>query len=195
MNEQKKLEKGFHVSWDQFHQDSRALAWRLQEVRRKNPRYGPWQAIIAVTRGGLHPAGIVARELNLRIIETVGVALYDYKIRGSDVEILKPIGKEFLDKYGDENGRHILVIDDLVDTGKTARVIKSMLPSDIHYATLYSKPSGEIEVNTKITQVSQDTWVYFPWDMGMKFQPPLIVAQDEAAVVGVEVAGQGGVDG
>ena len=50
--------KAFPVSWDQFHRDCRALTWRLNEV-------GPFQAVIAITRGGLVPAAIVARELGL----------------------------------------------------------------------------------------------------------------------------------
>src|SRR5471030_1562713 len=48
--------KAFPVSWDQFHRDCRALTWRLNEV-------GPFHAVIAITRGGLVPAAIVAREL------------------------------------------------------------------------------------------------------------------------------------
>ena len=44
-------EKVFPVSWDQFHRDSRALAWRLHES-------GPFEAIVCITRGGLVPAAI-----------------------------------------------------------------------------------------------------------------------------------------
>jgi len=50
--------KGFPVSWDQLHRDARALAWRLAEL-------GPWKGIIAITRGGLVPAAVVARELEI----------------------------------------------------------------------------------------------------------------------------------
>ena len=69
-------EKIFPVSWDQFHRDSRALAWRLHEA-------GPFEAIVCITRGGLVPAAIVARELNVRMIETVCVVSYrDYTNQG-----------------------------------------------------------------------------------------------------------------
>ncbi|MFZ2156728.1 MAG: xanthine phosphoribosyltransferase, partial [Bradyrhizobium sp.] len=67
--------KPFPVSWDQFHRDCRALTWRLNEV-------GPFHAIIAITRGGLVPAAIVARELGLRVIDTVCVASYDHDQQG-----------------------------------------------------------------------------------------------------------------
>ena len=59
----------------------------------------------------------------------------------------------------------MLVIDDLVDTGKTARLVRDMVPK-CHYATMYAKPAGRPLVDTFITEVSQDTWIYFPWDMG-----------------------------
>jgi hypoxanthine phosphoribosyltransferase len=55
-------EKGFHVSWDQIHRDARALAWRLDG---KGPEEGAWRAVVGITRGGLVPAAIVARELEL----------------------------------------------------------------------------------------------------------------------------------
>jgi hypothetical protein len=37
----------------------------------------------------------------------------------------------------------------------------------------YAKPIGRPMVDTFITEVSQDTWIYFPWDTGLAFQPPI----------------------
>jgi xanthine phosphoribosyltransferase len=73
-------------------------------------------------------------------------------------------------KHGD--GKGVLVIDDLVDTGATARVVREMLPH-AHFATVYAKPQGRPLVDTFVTEVSQDTWIYFPWDLGLAFQPPI----------------------
>jgi len=157
-------EKAFPVSWDQFHRDARALAWRLSDK-------GTWQAIVCVTRGGLAPAQIIARELGIRLIETVCVASYhEYQDQGR-LEVLKTIGQSIVDLAGG-GGAGVLVIDDLVDTGKTARLVRDMVP-ECHYATLYAKPQGRPMVDTFITEVSQDTWIYFPWDMGLSFQPPI----------------------
>lgn len=157
-------DKAFPVSWDQFHRDARALTWRLSGDQK-------WQAIVCVTRGGLVPAAIVARELGIRMIETICVASYhNYKDQGA-LKVLKPVSQEIIDLGGGE-GAGVLVIDDLVDTGRTARLVREMLPK-AHYATLYSKPMGRPIVDTFITEVSQDTWIYFPWDMGLTFQPPI----------------------
>jgi xanthine phosphoribosyltransferase len=160
-------EKAFPVSWDQFHRDARALAWRLASS-------GPFDALVAITRGGLVPAAIVARELDVRVIETVSIASYhDYKTQGG-LKVLKPIAPEVARL---DAGARILVVDDLVDTGATAKIVREMLPK-AHLATIYAKPLGRPLVDTFITEVSQDTWIYFPWDMGLAFQPP--IARDGA---------------
>lgn len=162
MNSQPLPEKAFPVSWDQFHRDARALAWRLAGA-------GPFRGILCITRGGLVPAAIVARELEVRLIDTVCVASYhDYANQG-DLQVIKPIDKTLI---GDTGGKGVLVVDDLVDTGKTMRLVRDTMPN-AHYAAVYAKPLGRPMVETFVTEVSQDTWIYFPWDMGFAFQPPI----------------------
>lgn len=156
-------EKSYIVSWEQFHRDARALTWRLGEINQ-------WEAIVAITRGGLVPAAIVARELNIRRIETVGIASYhDYKNQG-ELDVIKTVSEDVLALGKDGSG--ILIVDDLVDTGKTASVVRDMMPK-AHFATVYAKPKGRPLVDTFMTEVSQDTWIVFPWDMALSFQPPL----------------------
>ena len=152
--------KAFPVSWDQFHRDARALAWRLAAA-------GPFNSVVCITRGGLVPAAIVARELNVRVIETVCVASYNHTRQG-ELTVLKNVA----DSLRTKRGKGILIVDDLVDTGKTARVVRDLLPK-AHFATVYAKPMGRPLVDTFITEVSQDTWIYFPWDTGLAFQPPI----------------------
>ena len=157
--------KAFPVSWDQFHRDARALAWRLSAS-------GPFDAMVCITRGGLVPAAIVSRELGIRLIETVCIASYhDYQTQGG-LQVLKTIADTVRSL---DHGRKVLVVDDLVDTGKTVQMVREMLP-DAHYATVYAKPLGRPLVDTFITEVSQDTWIYFPWDLGLSFQTPIASA-------------------
>ena len=156
-----KWQKSFPVSWDQFHRDARALAWRLAGA-------GPFRAIVAVTRGGLVPAAVVARELGLRVIETVCVASYDYDKQG-EITVLKPVAEDI---RAPDGGAGVLIVDDLVDTGATARVVREMMPK-AHFATVYAKPAGRPLVDTFVTEVSQDTWIFLPWDMGLQFTPPI----------------------
>jgi xanthine phosphoribosyltransferase len=152
----------YTVTWDQLHRDAKALAWRLVER-------GPWQGMVAITRGGLIPAAIIARELDCRLIETVSVVTYDEEHRG-EPQVVKPPAAAL-----ESQGEGWLLIDDLVDTGTTARLVRKMLPK-AHFATVYAKPAGKPNVDTFITEVSQDTWILFPWDTEPQFIAPIAKA-------------------
>ncbi len=156
--------KDYPVSWDQMHRDARALAWRLGEMKE-------WKAVICITRGGLVPAAIIARELDIRLIDTICVSSYEGKRAQSigRMNTLKGPTEEVLGKVAEED---ILMIDDLVDTGSTAKVVREMLPR-AHLATIYAKPAGRPMVDTFVTEVSQDTWIYLPWDLELKFATPI----------------------
>ncbi|MCC5959624.1 MAG: xanthine phosphoribosyltransferase [Rhodobacteraceae bacterium] len=155
-------EKGFHISWDQIHRDSRALAWRLDK---QGPDGGQWRAVVAITRGGLAPAMIISRELDIRVVDTISVKSYDHQSRDA-AKVLKSPQPEMM---GDGEG--ILIIDDLVDTGKTLELVRQLYPK-AHFATVYAKPQGREMVDTFITEVSQDTWIFFPWDMALQYVEP-----------------------
>ena len=148
--------KTFPISWEQLHRDAKALAWRLVDMK-------TWKGIIAITRGGLVPASIIARELEIRLVDTVCISSYDFKEMGES-KILKPMNID------DEDW---LLVDDLVDTGRTANIVREMLPK-AHFATVYAKPEGRPLVDTFITEVSQDTWILFPWDTESRFVEPIV---------------------
>ncbi len=156
-------EKGFHVSWDQIHRDARALAWRLD--KRGPGEGGAWRAVVAITRGGMAPAMIIARELDIRLVDTISVKSYDHQTQSEPLVLNRPDA----DMMGDGEG--VLVIDDLVDSGKTLEVVRALYPK-AHFATVYAKPKGEPMVDTFITGVSQDTWIFFPWDMALQYVEP-----------------------
>ncbi|MDU8929729.1 xanthine phosphoribosyltransferase [Alisedimentitalea sp. MJ-SS2] len=160
-------EKGFHVSWDQLHRDARALAWRLDG---KGPDNGAWKAVVAITRGGMAPAMIVSRELDIRIVDTVSVKSYHSGGGKADqrreAQVLKAPDTEMM---GDGTG--VLIVDDLVDSGKTLELVRAHYPN-AHFACVYAKPEGEKQADTYITSVSQDTWIFFPWDMALQYVEP-----------------------
>ena len=90
---------------------------------------------------------------------------YDEEKRGTPVVTKPPAAA------GDGTG--FLIVDDLVDSGATARVVRALLPH-AHFATVYAKPAGRPMVDTYITEVSQDTWILFPWDTEPQFVAPLV---------------------
>ena len=153
----------YPVSWEELHRNARALSLRLLDK-------GPWKGMIVITRGGLVPAAILARELNIRLIDTICIT--SYKPSSDDDSTQNKQGEIELLKGVEGDGEGMLLIDDLVDTGKTARYVREMLPK-AHLATIYAKPAGVDLVDTYITEVSQDTWIRFPWDMEYTFSTPL----------------------
>jgi xanthine phosphoribosyltransferase len=153
----------FFVSWEELHRDTRLLCRELIESGRV------FKGIIAVTRGGLIPAAIVCRELDIRLVDTVCVASYE----GAEAQQQKDRVRVIKAAAGDGEG--MLIIDDLVDTGNTATAIRNMLPRAI-FATVYAKPEGRALVDHVVRTVSQDTWIRFPWDMQLHFAVPLVEA-------------------
>lgn len=137
----------YHLTWNEFHRDTRALAQRLLESGKR------WRGIVGIARGGLIPAAIIARELNIRLVDTLCIASYDHNKQG-DVQILKTV---------DADGSDLLLVDDLVDTGVTANIARKILPFAT-MAAIYAKPAGMTGASYWQREFSQDTWIHFPWD-------------------------------
>lgn len=152
--------KKFFVSWEEIHRSSRELARRQLPAEQ-------WKGLIAVTRGGLVPAAILARELNIRYIETVCIASYHKHDEQSELKLLKKTTEEIGD------GEGYLIVDDLVDTGETAKVIREMFPK-AKFVTVYAKPQGKALVDEYVADVDQDTWIELPWDMQLNYSTPLV---------------------
>lgn len=145
------------VSWEQLHRDSRTLAAKIME--RDNIK-----GLILVSRGGLVPAAIVARELEIRNVDTICIASYEEEKQEESARIIKcPEG----------DGEGYVVIDDLVDSGNTGRIIRKMLPK-AYFATVYAKPKGQAVVDSFVVPVEQNVWILFPWDLEMQPNVPLI---------------------
>lgn len=137
------------LSWDEVQRDAAALAEKLKP-------HGPWHGIVAIARGGLVPAALVARALGMRRVETVSVAAYEGERLGTPVLIKGPAAA------GDGTGW--LIVDDLVDTGATILFVRTMLPK-ARVAVLYAKPAGLPLVDHFVREFPQESWIDFPWEM------------------------------
>ncbi len=145
----------FVITWDHMQMYTRQLAEKLLPATQ-------WQGILAVSRGGLVPAAILARELGIRYVDTVCISSYDHNHQRG-MEILK---------RADGDGEGFIVIDDLVDTGDTAMMIREMYPK-AKFVTVCAKPAGKHLVDDYIVDIEQDCWIEQPWDMGVAFIEPI----------------------
>ncbi|USD36575.1 MULTISPECIES: xanthine phosphoribosyltransferase [Ferrimonas] len=146
----------FVITWDNMQMYSRQLAERLLPADQ-------WKGIIAVSRGGLVPSAILARELGIRYVDTVCISSYDHNHQ-RDLTVVK---------QAPGDGEGFIVIDDLVDTGGTAEMIRELYPK-AHFVTVCAKPAGKHLVDDYVVDIPQDTWIEQPWDMAVTFVDPLV---------------------
>lgn len=145
----------YTVTWDLLQMYGRELSKRLLPAEQ-------WKGIIAVSRGGLVPAAILARELSIRYVDTVCISSYDHDHQREKLILKKAEG----------DGEGFIVVDDLVDTGGTAHSIRDMYPK-AKFVTIFAKPAGKSLVDDYIIDIPQDTWIEQPWDTGISFVKPL----------------------
>ena len=152
------MSEKYVVSWDMFQMHARKLSERLLPASQ-------WKGIIAVSRGGLFPAAVLARELGIRHIETVCIASYHDHNNQGELQVLHAAQVP-------DGGEGFIVVDDLVDTGNTARAIRQMYPN-AKFVTVFAKPAGAELVDDYVIDIPQNTWIEQPWDLGLTFVPPL----------------------
>jgi xanthine phosphoribosyltransferase len=136
------------VTWDDIDRDAERLAAQAL-VRR------PWDGILAIARGGLIPAALVAHRLAIRRIDVIAIQTYDDRSLGSPDILQMP--------RIDGEGAGWLAVDDLVDTGVTMRMVRTIYPR-ITVGVLYTKPLGHSLADAFVRSVPQDTWIRFPWE-------------------------------
>lgn len=136
-----------YISWVNYQKDVRSLAKRIRDRN--------ITSIIAVTRGGLFPAAILSTELGIRLVDTLCLSSYVHDRQGEMTILKKP----------EIDLTNTLIIDDLSDTGNTARVIKELFPNSF-YCCVYVKPKGAVYSDEFVREYPQDTWIVQPWDVG-----------------------------
>lgn len=139
-----------YIKWDEFHQHTKALCQKIKAS-------GEYNKIIAISRGGLIPAGIIAYELEIRNSQAINISSYDNNYeRRSDDQI------EFSGHIGDADEK-TLIVDDLSDSGRTFRILREIFPS-AKYVAVYAKEAGAPVVDI-FSQEMPDEWIVFPWDI------------------------------
>ncbi len=144
-----------YLSWQQIEAMVEQLAQRL------NGR--SFDALLAVTRGGLVPAGLIAYHLGIRNILVAAVQFYSGVGRHAD----KP---SFLQFPADPflSGKAVLIVDDIWDSGKTIAAVKGRVQSaggTPITAVLHYKPNASLFTDAPDHYVeATDAWIVYPWE-------------------------------
>lgn len=136
------------ITWDEFEKDARALADMIH-------RSGELRGVVAIARGGLVATAIVTNALNVRNVKSMAITSY----HGHQQMTAEVLGS--VDSIKDGEGW--IFIDDLVDTGETAKLIKKRYPKS-KLAVVYAKPEGKPNADFYIKTVDQESWLIFPWE-------------------------------
>lgn len=144
------MTKKIYIKWDEFHQHCKKLA---EKIKNK----GEFNKIVAVSRGGLIPAGVLAYELNIRNCETVNMSSYDENYtRRDDADIELHAAVTTVDEK-------TLIVDDLSDTGRSFRILRQLFPG-AQFVSVYTKAQGKSTVDIYAEELP-DEWIVFPWDL------------------------------
>lgn len=138
----------FYINWEEFHIAVKQLCKKIKES-------GVYDKIVAISRGGLIPAGIIAYELNIRNTEVINAVSYDGNTQRSEED------SHFFGSIGIINDK-TLIVDDLVDTGRTFRILRRNFP-EAKYISVYTKAKGKADVDLYATEIPEK-WIVFPWD-------------------------------
>lgn len=142
-----------HIDWPEIVDRSTALADKLRELTEI-------KGVIAITTGGMIPACLVSRLLGVKNIQTFCISTYNDTERGANADIFHaPALLDHGDKW--------VVIDDLVDSGRTLTILREHYPKAV-YGCLYAKPEGQPLTDHAVEIVTQDAWLVFPWEIDSK---------------------------
>ena len=142
------MEEKFYINWDDFHKHTKHLAKELEGK-------GNFNRIIAISRGGLIPAGILAYEMNIRNCDTINISGYDNDVKRKDADVVQNIVLSDIDE-------HALLVDDLTDSGRTLKIVRQQYPA-AHFACVYVKPNSAILPDSFSVKLP-NKWIVFPWD-------------------------------
>jgi xanthine phosphoribosyltransferase len=137
-----------YITWDEVQNDCFALAELLEKS-------GPYTGIVGVARGGLVPTAIVAHRLGIRNVKSVAVTSYIGRQQVT-AEVLGSV-----EEINDGDGW--VFIDDMADTGATAKLIKKRYPK-AKFAVVYAKPAGQESVDYFVQLLKAENWIVYPWE-------------------------------
>lgn len=117
-------------------------------------------AILAIARGGLTLSHYMSQVLNQRNVFTINTISYDGRTQKDKVEVFNVPN---LEKF-----RNVLIVDDIIDSGKTIEkvmiILKNSYPNiEFKVASLFYKEEASVKPDFTINKA--DKWIDFFWEV------------------------------
>ena len=138
--------KQVFLSYHDINTDCIELAKKIKK------KYKP-EKLILISRGGLIPGSIIANYLGIQDVDVIALKTYADRKRSKEIKVYKRIKSE----------KKLVVIDDLVDSGETAKIVKEMMPNS-KFVVLYAKTSGKKQADLHLYDFKDSDWLVFPWE-------------------------------
>ena len=91
--------------------------------------------------------------LGIQDVDVIALKTYADRKRSKEIKVYKRIKSE----------KKLVVIDDLVDSGETAKIVKEMMPNS-KFVVLYAKTSGKKQADLHLYDFKDSDWLVFPWE-------------------------------
>lgn len=144
-----------HYTYQQAENDCRALAKKLLHYN--------FEWIVTMARGGLVPACILSQLLDIKKIKIVSIQHY----KGTKkVKAGPKILANFIPPVSIKS--KILLIDDVVDTGKTMKMALEILKewgNEVITASLHFKPKQSKDFKPDFWANETEAWIVYPWEL------------------------------
>ncbi|MDH5783240.1 MAG: phosphoribosyltransferase [Candidatus Bathyarchaeota archaeon] len=150
-----KSELEFEIpTWEKIYELLLNLASKIRKANFKP------DVIVGISRGGWPPARIMSDLLENPELANVKAEFYlDVAKTKSEPVITQPVSVSV-------HGKKILIVDDVADTGKSLRLVRSHLKeqeaTDVKIAAIYYKPWSVVTPDWYERKTSH--WIIFPWE-------------------------------
>ena len=149
------------LGWEEFGAAARELTQQVLDSG-----FEP-EILLSITRGGLLPAGAMAYALDNKNLHIINVEFYT----GIGTRLPEPVFLPPLPSTNYMDGKRVLIIDDVADTGETLRSVRDFCDKhavESRVAVLYEKPQSVIACDYVWKRTKE--WISFPWSS----LPPLV---------------------
>jgi uncharacterized protein len=140
------LKNNYYLYWNDIENLVKKTALKIKKINKK------YDLIIGIKNGGIIPAILISRELDINDIEFI-------TIRKNKIFKFNKFHKD---------KKYLLIIDEIYDTGKTFSIVNEYFKRfEYDYACLVSRyriPDNNKIVTGKV--LNHKKWIVFPWENG-----------------------------